>query len=98
METEKIIMKHEESKETREVVRAINSPNTTGTVEDRVEPAITLKGSIKTFNVRAQITADNKTLKTETAQNRIPDAGISDNSKGFSTPALEPVAKSQQTL
>ena len=46
MGAEEIIMKHEESEETREVSRTIGSKRT-GAVENGMEPAITLKGSIK---------------------------------------------------
>ena len=53
MGTEEIIMKHEEGKEDGKMVRTIDSSNTTGTVKNRMEPAITLKSSIKTLNVRA---------------------------------------------
>ena len=42
MGAEEIIMKHEESEETREVSRTIGSKRT-GAVENGMEPAITLK-------------------------------------------------------
>ena len=47
MGAEKVIMKHEESKKTREVSRAMDGSKTTGTVENGMEPTITIKGSIK---------------------------------------------------
>ena len=42
MEAKKIMTKHEESKETREMPKTINSSNTTAIMENRVKPAITL--------------------------------------------------------
>ena len=59
-------MKHEESKKTGEVSRTMDSPKTTGTVENGMELTITLKSSIKTFNVGAHTTTDDNALKTET--------------------------------
>ena len=43
MGTEEIIMKHEESEETRKVSRTMDGPKTTGTVENGMEPAINIK-------------------------------------------------------
>ena len=67
MGAEEIIMKHEESEETGEVSRTMDGSKTTGTVENGMKPTITLKGSIKAFNIGAHTTTDDKALKTETA-------------------------------
>jgi len=67
MGAEEIIMKHEESEETGEVSRTMDGSKTTGAVENGMEPTITLKGSIKAFNIGAHTTTDDKALKTETA-------------------------------
>ena len=67
MGAEEIIMKHEESKETGEVGRTMDGSKTAGTVENGMEPAITLKGSIKAFNIGAHTTTNDKALKTKTA-------------------------------
>ena len=47
MGAEESRMKHEESEETGEVGRTMDGSKTTGTVENGMKPAITLKGSIK---------------------------------------------------
>jgi len=67
MGAEEIIMKHEESEETGEVSRTMDGSKTTGAVENGMEPTITLKRSIKTFNIGAHTTTDDKALKTGTA-------------------------------
>ena len=67
MGTEESIMKHEETEETGEVSRTMDSSKTTGTVENGMKPTITLKGSIKAFNIGAHTTTDDNALKTETA-------------------------------
>ena len=43
MGTEESRMKHEESEETRKVGRTMDGSKTTGTVENGMEPTITLK-------------------------------------------------------
>jgi len=49
--TNEVIIKHKESKKTREMIGVINSSNRTGTVENRVKPTIDLKTGIKTLNI-----------------------------------------------
>jgi len=67
MGAEESRMKHEESEETGEVSRTMDGSKTTGAVENGMKPAITLKGGIKTFNIGAHTTTDDKVLKTKTA-------------------------------
>ena len=67
MRAEESRMKHEESEENGEVTRTMDGSKTIGAVENGMEPAITLKGSIKTFNIGTYTTTDDKALKTETA-------------------------------
>jgi len=67
MGAEESRMKHEESEETGEVVRTMDGSKTTGAVENEMKPTITLKTSIKAFNIGAHTTTDDKVLKTETA-------------------------------
>ena len=67
MGAEESRMKHEKSEETRKVGRTMDGSKTTGAVENGMEPTITLKCSIKTFNIGAHTTTNNKALKTKTA-------------------------------
>ena len=52
------IIKHEESKETRETRRKIDKIKTTTASKNIMKPAITLEGSNKAFNVRMNTKID----------------------------------------
>ena len=45
----------------------MDGSKTTGTVENGMKPTITLKRSIKMFNIGAHTITDDKVLKTKTA-------------------------------